>query len=34
MNDYCHEVNGIKHYIGQDGDLFEYPETYEWPEMF
>lgn len=35
MNDYSHEVDGIKHYITQiDGDLFEYPETYEWPEMF
>lgn len=27
LNDYCHEVDGIKHYLIQDGDLFEYPET-------
>lgn len=33
LNDYCHEVAGIKHYITQDGDLFEYPETYQWEEF-
>jgi hypothetical protein len=33
LNDYCHEVDGIKHYIDQiEGALFEYPETYEFPE--
>jgi hypothetical protein len=33
LNDYCHVVDGIKHYIDQiEGDLFEYPETYEFPE--
>lgn len=33
LNDYCHEVNNVKHYLSQDGDLFEYPETYEWEEF-
>lgn len=32
VNNYCHTVDGIDHYLWQDGDLFEYPETYEWME--
>ena len=32
LNNYCHEVSGVKHYIQQDGDLFEYPETFQWEE--
>jgi hypothetical protein len=27
LNYYCHEVDGVKHYLIQDEDLFEYPET-------
>ena len=27
LNDYNHEVDGIHHYLIQEGDLFEYPET-------
>jgi hypothetical protein len=33
LNDYSHEVNGVKHFLRQDGDLFEYPETYEFEEI-
>jgi hypothetical protein len=33
LDDYSHEVNGVKHYIYQQDDLFEYPETYEFEEM-
>lgn len=34
LNDYCHTVDGVKHYLFQDGDLFETPETYEsWEEV-
>ena len=32
LNDYCHEVAGVKHYLTQDGDLFEFPETYSWED--
>lgn len=28
LNDYCHVVDGVKHFLSQDGDLFEVPETY------
>lgn len=28
LNDYCHTVDGVKHHLTQDGDLFEIPETY------
>lgn len=33
LNNYSHEVQGIKHYLYQDGDLFEYPETYSYDEL-
>lgn len=32
LNDYCHTVNGVRHYLTQDGDLFEVPETYRWDD--
>lgn len=32
LSDYCHEVAGVKHYLSQDGDLFEFPETYSWED--
>jgi len=34
LSDYCHEVAGVKHYLAQDSDLFEFPETYSWEEDF
>lgn len=34
LNDYCHTVGGVKHFLTQDGDLFEVPETYENREDF
>ena len=33
LDNYCHTVDGVKHYLYQDGDLFECPETYEWSEF-
>lgn len=32
LNDYCHTVDGVRHYLTQDGDLFEFPETYNWDD--
>lgn len=26
LDAYCHEVDGVSHFLWQDGDLFEYPE--------
>lgn len=33
LNGYCHELDGVKHYLWQDGALFECPETYDWPQI-
>jgi len=33
LNTYCHNVDGVNHYLSQDGDLFEFPETYSWEEV-
>lgn len=33
LNNYCHVVDNVKHFLWQDGDLFEYPETYEFEEQ-
>ena len=32
LSDYCHTVAGVRHYLTQDSDLFEYPETYQWEQ--
>lgn len=32
LNSYSHEVDGVKHHLIQDGDLFEFPESYSWEE--
>lgn len=29
LDSYCHEVDGVKHHLSQDGDLFEIPDTWE-----
>jgi hypothetical protein len=34
LDNYCHEVQGVKHYLHQDGDLFEYPETCDFDNFF